>query len=43
MQTITLPVVLYEYETLPQILKKKHRLRVSENRVLRRISGHNRD
>jgi hypothetical protein len=38
-QTIILPAVLYGYETWSLILKKEHRLRVYENRVLRRIFG----
>jgi hypothetical protein len=37
--TIILPVVLYGYETLPLTLREEHRLRVFENRVLRRIFG----
>jgi hypothetical protein len=32
-----LPVVLYGYETWSFILMEKHRLKVSENRMLRRI------
>jgi hypothetical protein len=36
-------VVLYGCETLSQILKEEHRLRVFENRVLRRIFGPKRD
>jgi hypothetical protein len=35
----TLPVVLYGCETLSLTLRKQHRLRVFENRVLRRIFG----
>jgi hypothetical protein len=42
-KTIILPVVLYGCETRSLTLKKEHRLRVFENRVLRRISGINRD
>jgi hypothetical protein len=38
-KTIILPVVLCECETWSLILKEHHRLRVFENRVLRRISG----
>jgi hypothetical protein len=34
-----LPVALYGCETWSLILKKKHRLRLFENRVLRRIHG----
>jgi len=37
-RTIILPVVLYEYET-SLILRGECRLRVLENRVLRRIFG----
>jgi hypothetical protein len=36
-------VGLYGHETLSLTLKEEHRLRVSENRVLRRIFGPNRD
>jgi hypothetical protein len=35
----TLPVVLYGSETWSLTLREKHRLRVFENRVLRRIFG----
>jgi hypothetical protein len=38
-KTIILPVVLYGYETWSLTLREKHRLRVVENRVLRRIFG----
>jgi hypothetical protein len=38
-----LPVVLYGYETWSLILREEGRLRVSENRVLRRIFGPKRD
>jgi hypothetical protein len=38
-KTIILPVVLYLCETWSLTLKEKHRLRVFENRVLRRIFG----
>jgi hypothetical protein len=38
-----LPVVLYGCETWSLTLKEKRRLRVFENRVLRRIFGPNRD
>jgi hypothetical protein len=34
-----LPVVLYGYETCALILRQKHRLRVFENRMLRRKFG----
>ena len=37
--TINLSVVLYEYETWLLTLREEHRLRVFENRVLRRIFG----
>jgi hypothetical protein len=36
-KTIILPVVLYGCETGSFTLREEHRLRVSENRVLRRI------
>jgi hypothetical protein len=42
-KTIILPVVLYGYETWALTLREKHRLRVFENRVLRRIFGPKRD
>jgi hypothetical protein len=42
-RTIILPVVLYGCETLSFTLREEHRLRVFENRVLRRIFGHKRD
>jgi hypothetical protein len=42
-KTIFLPVVLYGCETWSLTLKKKHRLRVFENRVLRIIFGPKRD
>jgi len=42
-RTIILPVVLYGCETWSLILREEHRLRVFENRVLRRIFGPNRD
>jgi len=38
-RTIILPVVLYGCETWSLTLKEEHRLRVFENRVLRRIFG----
>jgi hypothetical protein len=40
---ITLPVVLYECETWSLTLREEHRLRVFENRVLRRMFGPKRD
>ena len=42
-RTIVLPVVLYGCETWSLTLKKEHRLKVFENRVLRRIFGTKRD
>jgi hypothetical protein len=41
--TIILPVVLYGCETWSLALREEHRLRVFENRVLRRIFGPKRD
>jgi hypothetical protein len=38
-KTIILPVVLYRCETWSLTLREEHRLRVFENRVLRRIFG----
>jgi hypothetical protein len=38
-KTIILPVVLYRCETWSPTLRREHRLRVFENRVLRRIFG----
>jgi hypothetical protein len=38
-KTIVLQIVLYGRETWSLILRKEHRLRVFENRVLRRIFG----
>jgi hypothetical protein len=38
-RTINLPVVLYGCRTKPLTLREKRRLRVYENRVLRRIFG----
>jgi hypothetical protein len=38
-RTIILPVVVFECETWSLILREEHRLRVFENRVLRRIFG----
>jgi hypothetical protein len=40
-KTIILPVVLYGCETWSLTLREEHRLKVSENRVLRRIFGPN--
>jgi hypothetical protein len=42
-KTIILPVVLYGCETWSLTLREEHRLRVFENRVLRRIFGPNWD
>jgi hypothetical protein len=42
-KTIILPVVLYGYETWSLTLREEHRLRVFDNRVLRRIFGPKRD
>jgi hypothetical protein len=42
-KTIILPVVLYGYETWTLTVKKEHKLRVFENRVLRIIFGPKRD
>jgi hypothetical protein len=41
--TIILPVILYGCESWSLTLGKEHRLRVFENRVLRRIFGSKRD
>jgi hypothetical protein len=38
-RTIILPVVLYGCETWSLTLREEHRLRVFENRVLRRLFG----
>jgi hypothetical protein len=38
-KTVILPVVLYGCETWSHNLREEHRLRISENRVLRRICG----
>ena len=42
-RTVTLPVVLYGCETWSLTLREKHRLRVFENTVLRKIHGSKRD
>jgi hypothetical protein len=42
-KTIILPVVLYGCETLSLTVREEHKLRVLENRVLRRIFGPKRD
>jgi hypothetical protein len=38
-KTVILPVVLYGCETWSLTLREEHRVRVFENRVLRRIFG----
>jgi hypothetical protein len=42
-KTIILPVVLYGCETWSLTIREEHRLRVFQNRVLRRIFGPRRD
>jgi hypothetical protein len=42
-KTIILLVVLYGCETWSLTMREEHRLRVFENRMLRRIFGHKRD
>jgi hypothetical protein len=42
-KTIILPVVLYGCETWSLTLREKHKLRMFENRVLRKIFGPKRD
>jgi hypothetical protein len=42
-ESIILPVVLYGSEAWSLTLREEHRLRVFENRVLRRIFGPKRD
>jgi hypothetical protein len=42
-KTITVSVVLYRWETWSLALREEYRLRVFENRVLRRIFGPKRD
>jgi dihydrofolate reductase len=42
-RTIILPVVLYGRETWSLLFREERRLRVFENRVLRRIFGSKRD
>jgi hypothetical protein len=42
-KTVILPVVLYGCETWSLTLREEHRLRVCENRVLRRIFGPKRE
>jgi hypothetical protein len=43
LKTIILPVVLYGCKTWSLTLREEHRLRVFENRVLRKIFGPKRD
>jgi hypothetical protein len=42
-KTVILPIVLYVCETWSLTLREEHRLRVFENRMLRRIFGPKRD
>jgi hypothetical protein len=42
-KTVILPVILYGCETWSLTLREEHRLRVFENKVLRRIFGPRRD
>jgi hypothetical protein len=42
-KTIILPVVLYECETWSLTVREEYKLRVFENRVLRRMFGQKRD
>jgi hypothetical protein len=42
-KTVILPLVLYRCETWSLTLREEHRLRVFENRVLRRIFGPERE
>jgi len=42
-RTIIFPVVLYECETWSLTLREERRMRVFENRVLRRVFGPKRD
>jgi hypothetical protein len=42
-KTIILPVVIYACETWSLTVREEHKLRVFENRVLRRIFGPKRD
>jgi hypothetical protein len=42
-KSVILPVVLYGCETWSRTLREEHRLRVFENRVLRRIFGPKRE
>jgi hypothetical protein len=38
-KTVILPIVPYGYETWPLTLREVHRLRMFQNRVLRKIFG----
>jgi sorting nexin-29 len=42
-KSVIFPVVLYGCETWPLTLREEHKLRVFENRVLRKIFGHKRE
>jgi hypothetical protein len=42
-KSIVLPLVLYGCETCTLTLREEHKLRVSENKVLRRIFGPERE
>jgi hypothetical protein len=42
-KTVILPVLLHGYETWSLTLMEDHRLRVFENRMLRKIFGHKRE
>jgi hypothetical protein len=42
-RTLILPVTLYGCETWPLTLREEHKLRVLENRVLKRIFGPKRE
>jgi hypothetical protein len=42
-KTIILPVIVYGFKTGSLTLREQHRLRVFENKVLRRIFGPKRD
>jgi hypothetical protein len=42
-RTVILPVMLYRCETWSLSLREEHRLRVFENRVLRKIFGPKRE
>jgi hypothetical protein len=42
-KTIILPVLLYECETWSLTIREEYRLKMSENRVQRRISGTKRE